>query len=57
MSFIPEIKMDFVPSDEEEEAEAVQEIIEENVPDDINKEEEEEERGEGEEVEKEEEGE
>lgn len=35
MSFIPEIKMDFVPSDEEEDIE-INEIIEENVPDDIN---------------------
>lgn len=35
MSFIPEIKMDFVPSDEEGEIE-INEVIEENLPDDIN---------------------
>ena len=35
MSFIPEIKMDFVPSDEEAEIDT-EEIIEANLPDDIN---------------------
>jgi len=35
MSFIPEIKMDFVPSDEEAEID-VSEVIEDSLPDDIN---------------------